>query len=203
MELFDLSHHGLVHCQPPGCIYKQYIGQLLLGALHRSGSDCHWRLIGRRFYEGYTHLGRQSLQLLNCRGPVDISTHHRNTFFLLLFEQPGKLRYRGSFTGTLQARHQNHRGRRGCQIKTVVFSAHDRDKFFVHDFDKGFAWIKRSHNRLTERLAAHLLNKIFYNRQSHICLKQGHAHITQSITDVIFVYSCLAADLLQARRESF
>ena len=60
--------------------------------------------------DGDIYLLGQHLELVDGGGTVDVASHEEGTARLLGLELTGQLARECGFAGTLQARHENHRG---------------------------------------------------------------------------------------------
>ena len=66
------------------------------------------------------------------------------------------------------------------------------------------AWpgFERAHDLLAQRLVLHAGDEVAHDRQRHVGLEQGHAHLAQHVLHVAFGDAGLAAHLLD-QAESF
>ena len=79
---------------------------------------------------------------------------------------------RGSgLAGTLQARHQNHRRRHGCEIQRIVLAAHQFAEFAMHDADQCLARRQAADDFLADCLFPDARDEVLHHRQCNVRLE--------------------------------
>ena len=97
------------------------------------------------------------------------------------------------FTGTLQAGHEDDRGRLRRQIDVADALAHGGHELAVHDGDQQLARLQRAQYFLAQRFILDPGDEIAHHGQRHVGFEQGHAHFAQHVGYVGFGDARLAA----------
>ena len=123
MNFGDFLHHGFVHGQSTGGIHQNHRISFGFGLLHGLGGDQDRVLLVPISIDGHPDLFAQNLELIHRGRAVNIAGHHQD-LLALGFEEQGQFAGEGCFAGSLQSRHQHHRGAVGLENQGRSFATH-------------------------------------------------------------------------------
>ena len=182
--------------QATGSVDDQHVDIAPARRSYRRARNRQRVLIGARREELGLDLGRQCLELIDRSRTINVGADHHDLLFFAFPEQPCKLGDTGRLARPLQTRHQNHGRRLGGEIELFVLLTHQADQFIVDDLYQDLTRCQAAQHVFTQGPDAHLVDEILDHRQRDIGLQQGHAHLAQSILDVVLADPALAANLL-------
>src|SRR5215469_10774490 len=104
----------------------------------------------------------------------------------------------GGFSGTLQARHENHRWGLGGKFEFGCIAAQKLDQLIADDLDDLFPGRQRGHNLLAERLVLDLVNELLNHLEADVGLQQRKANLAERLLNVVLIQDGLAAQRLKS-----
>ena len=174
---------------------------MLLGVVQRRVGNVQRFLVRGAGEPLGTGLGGHGLELLDGRRAVHVARHRQHLLLALFNQVLGQLGGGGGFTGTLQARHQDHGGRLGGQVDVGHAFAHGGGQLAVDDADQRLPRLERAQHLLPQRFFLDAGDEVAHHGQGNVGLQQRHAHFAQHVGNVGFGDAGLAAHLLDESRE--
>src|SRR5687767_11687431 len=201
MQLADLAHHRLVDRGAARSVDDQHVLVVAPRVIERALRDIDRLLADRRGKEIGLHLPRERLQLLDCRGPVNVAAREQDFLLVLLLQEFRELAARRRLAAALEARHQHDCRRLGYEIERVVVLAHERRQLAMHDADYRLSGRQAPHDLLPERFVANSRDEIAHHGERDVGLEQRHAHFAQRVSDVVLGDARFAAQRLENTRK--
>ena len=116
MQTFDFRHHSLVDRQASGGVDNQNVVMMFARVVVCGQRNVQRFLADVGGKEVDLELFREGAQLLDRGWSLHVAADKQHFFPVLFVQQLGELAAGGGFTCTLQARHQNNRGRHGGEV---------------------------------------------------------------------------------------
>ena len=165
-----LLHHRLIDLEPAGGVHQHGVEALCLGLGNAGSSNGFGFGIGPEAEHLHPDLAAQGGQLVDGRGAINVGGDHQGPAALLL-EVEAKFGGGRGFAGSLQARHQHHRGAFAFPFglgEGGVFAAHGLHQLLVHQLDEFLVGADAPHHFCPHGLAAHLFDKLLHHRQADV-----------------------------------
>ena len=122
-------------------------------------------------------------------------------FFSLRLQQQAELGGGGGLARTLQADHQDRRGRR-AERERGILRAQGFDQHVMDDLDDLLAGRDRADDIFADGARADLVDEVLHHRQRHIGVDQGGAHFGQGGIDIGFAERAAPAELVEDAAEA-
>ena len=172
-----------------------------LGRRHGAAGDVERPLPGDDRQHGNAGLLAQHAQLLHSGRAGGVERRHQHALLLAGLQHQRQLGGCRGLARTLQADHQDRRGRRSQAQRGVLRTEHF-DQHIVHDLDDLLGGRDRADDILADGARTHLVDEILHHRQRHVRLDQGGAHFGQRGIDIALAERAAPAKLVEYAAEA-
>jgi len=192
----DFGHQLLIDRLAARSIQDQNVIAAHLGRCQSALGDGQRILARHHRQSGDARLFAQHTQLFHRGRTVDVQRGHQHALFLARLEHQAQLGAGGGLARTLQAHHQDRRGRR-TKIERNIVAAQRLHQHVMDDLDDLLAGRDRADDIFANGAGADLFNKVLHHRQRHIGVDQGGAHLGQCGIDIGLAERAAPAKLVE------
>ena len=182
-DLADLVHQRRVNREAAGGVDDQHVLAEPTGLLQpfsRNGDR-----VGLRRVDGHADLLAQHAQLLDRRRALEVGANEQHVAALRL-EPAGQLAAVGGLAGSLEAGHQDDRGRLRVELDAQRLAAERRDQLGVHDLDDLLRRVEDLREIGPDARLADAVDEVAHDDEVHVGLEQRNSDLAQHLVDLGF-----------------